>query len=119
MYYIVGDIGNTSTRICLLDKKSKILKSVIFDTKNIFLKGFTKKKLLKNFLKDLKRSIIFMRCSFSFKKIKKVLKKDSFDVLEVKSLNLKKLIKLNIKNMKQLGSDRIVNSIAGKNFIIV
>ena len=53
MYYIVGDIGNTSTRICLLDKKSKILKSVIFDTKNIFLKGFTKKKLLKNFLKKI------------------------------------------------------------------
>ena len=69
MYYIVGDIGNTSTRICLLDKKSKILKSVIFDTKNIFLKGFTKKTFKKIFKKDLKkRSIIFMRCSFSFKK---------------------------------------------------
>ena len=24
MYFIVGDIGNTSTRICLLNKKSKI-----------------------------------------------------------------------------------------------
>ena len=59
MYYIVGDIGNTSTRICLLDKKSKILKSVIFDTKNIFLKGFTK-KLLKNFFKkDLKKEVLF------------------------------------------------------------
>ena len=36
MNYIIGDIGNTSTRICLLNK-SKILKSIIFDTKNIFL----------------------------------------------------------------------------------
>ena len=35
MYYIVGDIGNTSTRICLLNK-SKIVKSIIFETKNIF-----------------------------------------------------------------------------------
>ena len=42
MYYIIGDIGNTSTRICLLNK-SKILKSIIFDTKNIFLKGYIKK----------------------------------------------------------------------------
>ena len=39
MNYIIGDIGNTSTRICLF-KKSKILKSIIFDTKKIFLKGF-------------------------------------------------------------------------------
>ena len=37
MYYLIGDIGNTSTRICLFNK-SKILKSVIFDTKNILAK---------------------------------------------------------------------------------
>ena len=41
MYYIIGDIGNTSTRICLLNK-SKILNSIIFDTKKIFLKDFCK-----------------------------------------------------------------------------
>ena len=34
MFYIVGDIGNTSTRICfLLNDKSKIVKSFILDTK--------------------------------------------------------------------------------------
>ena len=44
MLYIVGDIGNTSTRICLFNK-SKISKSIIFNTKNIFLKGFIKKIL--------------------------------------------------------------------------
>ena len=42
MLYIVGDIGNTSTRICLFNK-SKILKSIFFDTKKIFLKGYFKK----------------------------------------------------------------------------
>ena len=49
MYYIIGDIGNTSTRICLLNK-SKIIKSIIFDTKKIFLRNYLKKifnKLLK------------------------------------------------------------------------
>ena len=50
------------------------------------------------------------------KKIKKNLKKTNYRVLEIKSLNLKKMIKINIKNFKQLGSDRIVNSIKGKEF---
>ena len=49
MHYLVGDIGNTSTRICLLDKRFKIIKSVIFDTKNIFTRGYIKKILKKRF----------------------------------------------------------------------
>ena len=51
MYYIIGDIGNTSTRLCLLNK-SKILKSTIFDTRNIFNKGYLK-KILNKFLKKI------------------------------------------------------------------
>ena len=51
MNYIVGDIGNTSTRICLLNKKFSIVKSVIFDTKKIFLKNCIK-NILKKFLKE-------------------------------------------------------------------
>ena len=50
MYYIIGDIGNTSTRICLMKYKSKILKSAIFETKNIFVKGYIK-KIFKRFSK--------------------------------------------------------------------
>ena len=46
MYYIIGDIGNTSTRICLFNG-SKILKSIIFTTKNIYLKGYIKRKFLR------------------------------------------------------------------------
>ena len=65
MNYIVGDIGNTSTRICLFNK-SKILKSIIFDTKKFF-----KRIILKNFKKTFKKklkkeNIIFMCSSFSF-----------------------------------------------------
>ena len=44
MNYIIGDIGNTSTRICLLNK-SKILKSIVTDTNKIFLKGYIKKMI--------------------------------------------------------------------------
>ena len=43
MNYIVGDIGNTSTRICLLNQKFSIVKSVIFETKKIFKKKFKPK----------------------------------------------------------------------------
>ena len=67
MNYIIGDIGNTSTRICLLNQ-SKIIKSIIIRTKNIFLKGYIKKIFKKMNKKFKKRNIIFLRCSFSFEK---------------------------------------------------
>ena len=116
MNYIIGDIGNTSTRICLLNK-SKILKSVVFHTKKIFLRGFIKKIIKKFLIKNLRKEILFS-CVVpkALKNIKKSLKKTNYDVLEIKKFNLKKLIKINIKNLKQLGSDRIVNSIEGKRF---
>ena len=116
MNYIIGDIGNTSTRICLLNK-SKILKSVVFHTKKIFLRGFIKKIIKKFLIKNLRKEILFS-CVVpkALKNIKKSLKKTNYDVLEIKKFNLKKLIKINIKNLKQLGSDRIVNSIEGKKF---
>ena len=116
MYYIIGDIGNTSTRVCLLNK-SKILKSIIFDTKNIFLKGYVKKIFSKFFHKRLKKEILFSSVvPLAFKKIKKNFKTSNFKIYEVKKFNLKKIITINIKNIKQLGSDRIVNSIEGKKF---
>jgi len=116
MNYIIGDIGNTSTRVCLLNE-SKILHSIIFDTKKIFLKGFFKKTINRFSKKNLKREILFSCVvPLALKEIKKNLKKTNYRVLEIKSLNLKKMIKINIKNFKQLGSDRIVNSIKGKEF---
>ena len=116
MNYIIGDIGNTSTRVCLLNE-SKILHSIIFDTKKIFLKGFFKKTINRFSKKNLKSEILFSCVvPLALKEIKKNLKKTNYRVLEIKSLNLKKMIKINIKNFKQLGSDRIVNSIKGKEF---
>ena len=116
MYYIVGDIGNSSTRICLFNK-SKIIKSVIFETKDIFINGNVKKTFNKLIKKNLKKNILFSSVvPLAFKQLKKILKKTNYKVLEIKSLKLNKLIKLNIKNINQLGSDRIVNSIEGKKF---
>ena len=116
MYYIVGDIGNTSTRICLFDK-SKILKSIIIETKKIFFKGYIKKIIKKLSKKNVKKEILFSCVvPLALKEIKKIFKKSNFKVFEVKNLNLKKIIKINVKNINQLGSDRIVNSIKGKEF---
>ena len=116
MHYIIGDIGNTSTRICLFNK-SKILKSIIFDTKNIFLKGYINKTIKKLLIKNLRKEILFSCVvPLALKKIKKTLKNTDYKVLEIKNFDLKSLIKLNVKNKKQLGSDRIVNSIEGKKF---
>jgi len=117
MHYIIGDIGNTSTRICILNDKSKILKSVIFDTKKIYLKGYINNIFKKLSKKNIKREVLFS-CVVpqALKKIKKVLKKANYKIFEIKNLNLKKIIKINIRNIKQLGSDRIVNSVEAKRF---
>ena len=116
MYYVIGDIGNTSTRICLL-KKSKIFKTVNFETKNIFKRNYVNRVFKRLFKKNLKKEILFSCVvPLAFKKIKKILKNSNYKVLELKSLDLEKLIKINIKNINQLGSDRIVNSIEGKKF---
>ena len=102
MYYIIGDIGNTSTRICLINK-SKIFKSVIFETKNIFKRNYKNRIFKRLFKKNLKKEILFSCVvPLAFKKIKKILKNSNYKVLELKSLDLKKLIKINIKNINNL-----------------
>ena len=117
MYYIVGDIGNTSTRICLLNKKFTITKSIICDTKKFFNKSYTRKIFKKISKNKVRKEILFSSVVPSvLKMIKKNIKEFKFKIIEIKKLNLKKLIKINIKNISQLGSDRIVNSIEGKKF---
>ena len=72
MNYIIGDIGNTSTRICILNDKSKILKSVIFDTKKIYLKGYINNIFKKLSKKNIKREVLFSCVvPLALKKIKK------------------------------------------------
>ena len=117
MNYIVGDIGNTSTRICLLNKKFSIVKSVIFDTKKIFKKRYFKNILKKFLKKNLNSKFLFSSVVPSgLKEIKKNLKSSKYKVVEIKSLNIKKIIKINVKKINQLGSDRIVNAIGGRKY---
>ncbi len=111
--YILGDIGNTETKLCLVKKNNVILKKITFPTKDL-----NNKKLNYLFKKnqiqfDEIEKILF--CSVvpnAFKIIKKFLfKKTKINCLEVKNLNLKSLIKIKV-NFKQVGSDRITNAIS-------
>ena len=76
MNYIIGDIGNTSTRICLLNKNSKIIKSIIFDTKKVFLDNYVKKNLKMIFKEKIKKKVLFSSVvPHAYRKIKTIFKK--------------------------------------------
>ena len=117
MKYIVGDIGNTSTKISILNNKFKIIKSFNFETIKIYKKNFLK-KILKNHLnKNLNSDLLFSSVvPAAFKEIKKIFKSTKFKLFEIKEFNLDRIININVKNKKQLGSDRIANAIGVKQF---
>ena len=121
--YILGDIGNTETKIWLVSKKNKILKKTNFPSKKL-----TNNKLLKIFkknnfrIKDIEKILFCSVVPQTFNLIKKFLsRKTNKKCYEVKSLNLKSLIKVKV-DYKQVGSDRITNAISlmnGKNNFII
>ena len=112
MKYLVGDIGNTLTKVSLLNEKFKIIKSFNIETKMLYNKKNRKKFLKKFFLSNLNKKVLFSSVVPSaFKIIKLFFKKKGIKTLEIKDLKVKKIIKLNINNFKQVGSDRISNAI--------
>ena len=121
---IVGDIGNTETKICLINSKYRIIKKIILNTKKI--NSSLLKKSISNLI--LKKSSID-KCLFcsvvpkSFDKIKNFFYKNyKIKCHELKSLKLNQLIKIKV-NYKQIGSDRLANAIGvinnKDNFIIL
>ncbi len=117
MKYIIGDIGNTLTKISILNNKFKIIKSFNFETNKIYKKNYLK-IILKNYLNDnLNPNFLFSSVvPTAFINIKKKFKLTKYKFFEIKNFNLKKIIKINVKNKKQLGSDRIANAIGAKRF---
>tara|TARA_B100001564_G_scaffold248761_1_gene211183 strand:+ start:1132 stop:1878 length:747 start_codon:yes stop_codon:yes gene_type:complete len=117
MKFLIGDIGNTSTKISVLDNKFKILRSYNFDTDKMYRADFLKMITKKNINKDLNSIFLFSSVvPKMLKNIKKRFKSTKYQILELKNLNLNKVIKINVKNKKQLGSDRIANAIGAKKF---
>ena len=122
--YILGDIGNSETKIFLVNSKNKILKNINIPTKEINNK--TLRSNLKKIILDLKKIDKILFCSvvpkyFDF--IKKFLsQRTRVKCYEIKNLNLKSLINIKV-NFKQVGSDRLTNAISllnnKDNFIIL
>ena len=121
---IVGDIGNTETKICLVNSNNTIIKKITLITKKI------NSSLLKRSLSNLNlKNILINKCLFcsvvpkSFNEVKNFLNKTyKIKCHELKKLKLNKLIKIKV-NYKQIGSDRLANAISvinsKDNFIIL
>ena len=121
---IIGDIGNTEVKICIVDNKFKIKKKVIIKTNEI------NQAKLKNKLQFLlKHRNNFKNIIFSsvvpkiYKEFYVFFKLNlNIKILEIKNLKLNKLIDIRV-NRKQIGSDRLANSIAmidsKNNYIII
>ena len=123
--FLLGDIGNTDVKFFLVNKSFKIIKKITLKT-NLLSNNYLSLKL--NFLIKRKNKInkvlfssvvpnAFSMINFFLKKKLKIK-----SVLEVKDIDLKKLIHIKV-NRKQVGSDRIANAIAmidkKKNYIII
>ena len=121
--YLIGDIGNSEIKICLVNKKNKIIKRINFSSSNLTLKNLNKVFKKSNFFLKIEKILFCSVVPKSFKLIKKFLKtKTQIKCFEVKQLNLSKIIKIKV-NYNQVGSDRVTNAISlmdnKKNFIIV
>ncbi len=121
---IIGDIGNTEVKICLIDNKFKIKKKIIIKTNEINqAKLKNKLKFLLKYRNNFK-SIIFSSVVPKIYKEFYVFFKLNFNIkiLEIKNLKLNKFIDIKV-NRKQIGSDRLANSIAmidsKNNYIII
>ena len=115
--YILGDIGNSETKVFLVNSKDQIIRYINFSYKKInnSVLNSNFKFLTKNYSKIEK--ILF--CSVvpkSFNLIRNFLyKKIKIKCYEVKDLKLRSLINIKV-NYKQVGSDRLTNAIGLLNF---
>ena len=111
--YILGDIGNTDTKIFLVSKRNKILKRITFISKKISnnqLKILFKKNKIQ--INKIEKILFCSVVPNTFKIIKNYFSKiTKVKCNEVKNLNLKSMIKIKVE-YKQVGSDRITNAIS-------
>ena len=122
--YIFGDIGNSETKLFLVNKKEKILKRINLPTDYINDRNLDKKiKFLIKNINDVEKILFCSVVPKFFILIKKYFsKRTKVKCYEIKDLNLKSLIKIKV-NFRQVGSDRLANAISlqnnRENFIIL
>ncbi|MDC0215518.1 type III pantothenate kinase [Candidatus Pelagibacter sp.] len=120
---LIGDIGNTDTKICLVNSNYKIIKKIIFRSKNLSKSILTIK--IKEFLKNISitKSLFCSVVPKQYLLIKSLLYKNfKIKVFELKDIDIDSMIKIQV-NKKQIGSDRLANAISvmsqNNNFIII
>jgi len=122
--YLIGDIGNTETKICLFNNKKKLLNKKILNTNNLKKKNISKNlRFINLHYKKIDKVLFSSVVPNVFKNIKRFIKKNfRKEIKELKQVNLNKILKVDV-NMKQVGSDRLANALSvinGKdNFIIL
>ena len=122
--YLIGDIGNSEIKICLVNEKNLIITRINFSTSDLSLKELKKGfKKLKDYFPKVKKILFCSVVPKYFKLIEKFLKiKTKIKCYEIKQLKLSSIIKIKV-NFNQVGSDRITNAISlidnKKNYIII
>mgnify|MGYP001189691214 FL=1 len=122
--FLIGDIGNTETKICLLNENLQIKKRLIFST------NLKKIRIIKKNLKlFISKKIDLEFCLFSsvVPNFYRILKDYLYKYKKIKSFELKDIAfnkKISLKvNKSKIGSDRIANALGAMNnkdnFIII
>ena len=115
MNILIGDIGNTNIKICLVDFRTfKIKKIIYFNSNRIYSINYLK-KLFKNFLKGksiIKHALFSSVVPKYHIMLKKFLRNNyKIKLNEIKDKKINKIVKINIKEKNQVGSDRIANAV--------
>ena len=114
MNILIGDIGNTTSKICLIEIKTlKVKKINYFNSNKILSKNFINKMMNKVFKKkSINKYALFSSVVPKYTSLLKTNLKENYKIIlkEIKEKSINKIVKINIKNKKQVGSDRIANA---------
>ena len=115
MKLLIGDIGNTITKLCIFETKNfKLRKIVYFNSNKILSKSYLK-KILKKYIKSTTFNKFALFSSvvprYHIKLGQFLSRFYKIKLIEIKQKNINKIIKINIKNKDQVGSDRIANAV--------
>ncbi len=115
MNILIGDIGNTITKVCVVNSKNfKFKKIFYFDSNTLHLENLLKNKFKRIIKKNsINKISLFSSVVPKYKiLLQKFLKKNyKITLKEIKDKKIKKIVKINVKNKKQVGSDRICNAV--------
>ena len=115
MYILIGDIGNTVTKICLCKTANLKIKKIIYIDSNKIYSVFNLNKILKKFLKNKKINKFSLFSSvvpkYEFLMSSYLKRFYKIELKELKNKKINKIIKIDIYNKKQIGSDRIANAV--------